>query len=52
MGMIGYFVAGPLMACMKVVDCGDPSSVRTLTHITSIKHVCECVLPPTPGSLQ
>jgi hypothetical protein len=37
---------------MKVADCCDPSSAGTLTHVSLIEHVCECVLPPTTHSLQ
>jgi hypothetical protein len=29
---------------VKVDDCGDPSSVGTLTRIKSIENICKCVV--------
>jgi hypothetical protein len=43
MGLSGHFGAGPLWACMKVVDCCDPFFAGTLTHINSLEYVYECV---------
>jgi hypothetical protein len=39
-GMIGYFGTGPIWACVKVVDCCDPSSVCTLTPINLLENIC------------
>jgi hypothetical protein len=35
---------------MKVANYYDPSSAGTLTRISPIEHICECVLPPTARS--
>jgi hypothetical protein len=52
MGMSGHFGVGPLWVCVKVANCCDQSYAGTLTHVKSLEHVCECVLPPTARSLQ
>jgi hypothetical protein len=51
-GISGHFGVGPLWVCVKVANCCDQSYAGTLTHVKSLEHVCECVLPPTTRSLQ
>jgi hypothetical protein len=36
---------------VKVADYCDPSSACTLTRVSPIEEVCECVLPPTACSM-
>jgi hypothetical protein len=45
-------VLDPLRACLKVTDCGDPSSTDTLTCVKSFETCVESVLPPYPNDSQ
>jgi hypothetical protein len=49
---VGTKVLDPLRACLKVTDCGDPSSTDTLTCVKSFETCVESVLPPYPNDSQ
>jgi hypothetical protein len=42
-------VLDPFRACVKVVDCYDPSSTGTLTCIKSLETFVRALLPPYPN---
>jgi hypothetical protein len=43
MGMSGHKSAGPSRACVKVVDCCDPSFAGILTRVKMIKTCVQSV---------
>jgi hypothetical protein len=45
-------VLDPLRACVKVVDCCDPSSIGTLTCAKSLVICVASVLPLCPNNSQ
>jgi hypothetical protein len=52
MGMSGHKSVGPLRACVKVVDCCDPSFAGTLTHVKMIEICVRAFSPPLPNDSQ
>jgi hypothetical protein len=52
MGMSGHKSVGPLRACVKVVDCCDPSFAGTITHVKMIEICVRAFSPPLPNDSQ
>jgi hypothetical protein len=50
--MIGHVSVGPLRACVKVVDCCDPSSAQTVTCVNTLEMCVESILPLYSNNLQ
>jgi hypothetical protein len=46
--MVGHTSAGPLWACVKIVDCCDPSSTGTLTCVKSLETFVESTFAIVP----